>query len=39
VTAVSEVTTVSKKLLRALETSAPPRNREEQAAKARLRWT
>ena len=37
VTAVSEVTEVSRKLLRSLETNAPPRNREEEAAKARLR--
>jgi hypothetical protein len=39
VTAVSEITTASTKLLRSLETSASPRNREEEAAKARLRAT
>ncbi len=35
--AVDEVATVAKKLLTSLETSAPPRNREEEAAKARER--
>lgn len=35
--AVGEITAVSTKLLSELETNAPPRNREEQAAKARLR--
>jgi len=35
--AVGEIAAVSTKLLGALETNAPPRNREEQAAKARLR--
>lgn len=35
--AVGEITAVSRKLLDVLETNAPPRNREEQAAKARLR--
>jgi hypothetical protein len=35
--AVDEVTAVSKKLLTSLETSAPPKNREEEAAKARMR--
>jgi hypothetical protein len=35
--AVDEVAAVSKKLLASLETSAPPKNREEEAAKARLR--
>ena len=35
--AVDEVAAVSKKLLASLETSAPPRNREEEAAKARER--
>ncbi|HEY6863722.1 MAG TPA: DUF2277 domain-containing protein [Burkholderiales bacterium] len=35
--AVDEVAAVSKKLLVSLETSAPPRNREEEAAKARAR--
>jgi hypothetical protein len=36
-TAVDEVAAVSAKLLRSLETSAPPKNREEQAARARAR--
>jgi hypothetical protein len=35
--AVDEVAAVSRKLLTSLETNAPPRNREEQAAKARAR--
>lgn len=35
--AVDEVAAVSKRLLQALETSAPPRNREEEAAKAKAR--
>jgi hypothetical protein len=35
--AVNEIAAVSRKLLRSLETSAPPRNREEEAAKARAR--
>jgi hypothetical protein len=35
--AVDEIAAVSRKLLSALETNAPPRNREEEAAKARLR--
>jgi len=35
--AVSEIAGVSRQLLNALETHAPPRNREEQAAKARAR--
>jgi len=35
--AVDEIAAVSRKLLRSLETSAPPRNREEQATKARAR--
>jgi hypothetical protein len=35
--AVDEVAKVSGRLLRSLETSAPPRNREEEAAKARAR--
>jgi hypothetical protein len=35
--AVDEVAAVSKKLLTSLETAAPPKNREEEAAKARLR--
>ena len=36
-TAVEEVAAVSKRLLDALETTAPPKNREEEAAKARAR--
>lgn len=35
--AVEEVAGVSARLLRALETNAPPKNREEEAAKARAR--
>lgn len=35
--AVDEVADVSARLLRALETAAPPKNREEEAAKARAR--
>lgn len=35
--AVDEVTSVSKRLLHSLETSAPPKNREEEAAKAKAR--
>jgi hypothetical protein len=35
--AVEEVAEVSKRLLRSLETTAPPKNREEEAAKARAR--
>jgi hypothetical protein len=35
--AVDEVAEVSMKLLRALETNAPPKNREEEAAKAKAR--
>lgn len=37
VTAVDEVAGVARKLLQSLETSAPPRDREEEAAKARAR--
>ena len=37
VTAVNDVSEVARKLLHSLETSAPPRNREEEAAKARAR--
>ena len=37
--AVDEVAAVARKLLHSLETSAPPRNREEEAAKARARAT
>jgi hypothetical protein len=35
--AVEEVAAVSGRFLRALETTAPPKNREEEAAKAKLR--
>jgi len=35
--AVEEVAAVSARFLRSLETSAPPKNREEEAAKARAR--
>ncbi|HEU0185076.1 MAG TPA: DUF2277 domain-containing protein [Blastocatellia bacterium] len=35
--AVDEVAAISRKLLNSLETNAPPRNREEEAAKARAR--
>lgn len=35
--AVDEITAVSRKLLDVLETNAPPRNRDEEAAKARAR--
>jgi hypothetical protein len=35
--AVDEVAAVSRKLLSSLETNAPPRSREEEAAKARAR--
>ena len=35
--AVEEVAGVSARLLRALETTAPPKNREEEAAKAKAR--
>jgi hypothetical protein len=35
--AVEEVADVSMRLLRALETTAPPKNREEEAAKAKAR--
>jgi len=35
--AVDEVTAVSIRLLRSLETTAPPKNREEEAAKAKAR--
>ena len=35
--AVEEVTMVSRRLLASLETSAPPKNREEEAAKAKAR--
>jgi len=35
--AVDEIATVSRTILNALETNAPPRNRAEEAAKARAR--
>jgi hypothetical protein len=35
--AVDEVAAVSSRLLRSLETTAPPKNREEEAAKAKAR--
>jgi hypothetical protein len=35
--AVDEVAGISSRLLRSLETSAPPKNREEDAAKAKAR--
>jgi hypothetical protein len=35
--AIDEVAAVSIRLLRSLETTAPPKNREEEAAKARAR--
>jgi hypothetical protein len=35
--AVEEVTMVSRRLLYSMETAAPPKNREEEAAKAKLR--
>jgi len=35
--AVAEIAAVSARLLRSLETNAPPRSREEEAAKARAR--
>ena len=35
--AIDEVAAVSTRLLRSLETTAPPRNREEEAAKAKAR--
>ena len=37
--AIDEVTTASRKLLRSLETTAPPRNREQEVAKTRMRYT
>jgi hypothetical protein len=35
--AVNDIAAASRKLLDSLETSAPPKNREDEAAKARLR--
>jgi hypothetical protein len=36
-TAVDEISAISMRLLRSLETIAPPKNREEEAAKAKAR--
>ena len=36
-TAVDEITATAARLLEALETNAPPKNREEEAAKAKIR--
>jgi len=36
-TAIDEIAAISRNLLTALETNAPPRNREEETAKARAR--
>jgi hypothetical protein len=36
-TAIEEITAAASRLLRALETSSPPKNREEEAAKAKAR--
>jgi len=35
--AIADVATIARRLVDALETNAPPRNREEEAAKARAR--
>ena len=35
--AIDEITGISSRLLRSLETNAPPKNREEEAAKAKAR--
>ena len=35
--AIDDIAAISNRLLRSLETTAPPRNREEEAAKARAR--
>jgi hypothetical protein len=35
--AIDEIASISSRLLRSLETNAPPKNREEEAAKARAR--
>ena len=35
--AIDDIAAISNRLLRSLETAAPPRNREEEAAKARAR--
>jgi hypothetical protein len=36
-TAINEIAAISNRLLRSLETTAPPKNREEEAAKAKAR--
>jgi len=36
-TAIEEIAAVSRRLLHSLETTAPPKNREEEAAKAKAR--
>ena len=36
--AVDDVAAISSRLLRSLETNAPPKNREEEAAKAKEKW-
>jgi hypothetical protein len=36
-TAIHEIAAISNRLLRSLETTAPPKNREEEAAKAKAR--
>ena len=36
-TAIDDIAAVASRLLRSLETTAPPKNREEEAAKARAR--
>jgi len=36
--AVADITAISTKLLEGLQTSAPPKNREIEAAKAKERW-
>jgi len=35
--AIDEITGISERLLRSMETNAPPKNREEEAAKAKAR--
>ena len=37
--AIEDIAAISNRLLRSLETTAPPKNREEEAAKARARAT
>ena len=36
--AITEIAAISKRLIDSLETAAPPKNRDEEAAKARLRY-